>query len=251
MNSKYITATNIIIALCVATYFYSQSQLAQLLPSLKLYFFENPQFSAHQLISHMFMHGGVNHLLMNMLGVWMFGSALERVWRTKRFVIYYLVCGVGAALFYLAINSFQYNSAINEVLNQGVDKTSLLSALQEGKYLSQFDESKAALIYLTTLVGASGALYGLLLGFAWYFPNHKIMLIFLPFPIAAKYFVPALLGIDLLSGVTGFSIFGQNIAHFAHIGGAITGFILLNTFYKKRRVQASYLAESSTVWRKD
>ena len=127
-----------------------------------------------------------------MIALWSFGRVLERVWGNRRFLLFYLVCGIGAAVISMLVDNLILHTQINGAM-----------------------------------VGASGAIYGILVAFALLFPNFKIMLIFLPVPIAAKYFVPVLLLIDLTAGFTGVSIFGQNIAHFAHVGGAIVGAVLV------------------------
>ena len=157
----------------------------------ELYYFAGPHFEFWQLISHMFLHSGPMHLAFNMLALWSFGRILEQQWGETRFLIFYLVCGVGAALVSFLVDYFIFGP------------------------------------FWGATLGASGAVYGLLLAFAMLYPNFKIMLIFLPVPVAAKHFVPILLLIDLTGGVTGFSIFGSNIAHFAHLGGALFGFLMV------------------------
>lgn len=144
-------------------------------------------FQPFQIITHFFAHGGIGHIFFNMFGLVMFGSALEARWGPKRFLFYYIFCALGAAAVQTAIN--HYNGD-----------------------------------YYGGMLGASGALYGLLLAFAMKFPNVELMLIFLPVPIKAKYFVPILIAIDL---VLGFSNAGTGIAHFAHVGGALFGLILI------------------------
>ena len=169
-----------------------------------------------------------------MFGLWMFGQILEKVWGAKKFLIFYLTCGIGAALFYLLIQKLEFNSILASMENAGLIAKDSIALFSDGMYRTDIPESqKAVQIFATPMVGASGAIYGILVAFALLFPNHKLMLIFLPVPIAAKYFVPVLLGLDLFSGVTNINIFGAgNVAHFAHIGGAIVGFLLMLAWRK-------------------
>jgi len=232
INKQYLNATNILIAINVAVFFLTG--MTQGRTGLELYYHQNPQFNPTQFISYMFMHGSINHLLFNMFGLWMFGTWLERLWGAKRFVIFYLATGVGAALIYMAYNNWQFNNAMEIALQSRYSAEQLISTFESGKYFSDVAASAdAAAIFLTPMVGASGAIYGILVAFAWLFPNFKMMLIFLPVPIAAKYFVPGLLALDLFSGVTGFSLFGGNVAHFAHIGGAMIGALLMWFWYDR------------------
>ena len=191
--------TNRLLFVTVFIYFAVQQGLfANTLTGFEMFGWQTSRFEPWQLGTHMFLHGSISHLAFNMLALWSFGRILEKVWGVQRFLIFYLVCGVGAA-----------------IISQLVD---------------QFILGPVSIYSVT--VGASGAIYGLLVAFAIMFPNFKIMLIFLPVPIAAKHFVPVLLLIDLTAGFTGFSIFGQNIAHFAHLGGALVGFLMVN-YYRR------------------
>lgn len=201
---------------------------------LALYFPENENFGIWQFVTHMFMHGGFMHILFNMYALWAFGSPLEQMWGRNKFIFFYFSAGLGAGLIYTAVNYFQFNSIHNDLINIGLRTSDIQSLLTSGKYnsdiLSQIPEQKLMEIYQiynTPAVGASGAIYGVLVAFGMTFPNAKLALIFLPVPISAKYFIPVLIALDLFSGVTGFSIFGGGIAHFAHVGGAIIGFIIM------------------------
>ena len=208
---------------------------------LALYFPENENFGIWQFVSHMFMHGGFMHILFNMYALWAFGSPLEQMWGRNKFIFFYFSAGLGAGLIYTAVNYFQFNSIHNDLVNIGLRTSDIQSLLTSGKYnsdiLSQIPEQKLMEIYQiynTPAVGASGAIYGVLVAFGMTFPNAKLALIFLPVPISAKYFIPVLIALDLFSGVTGFSIFGGGIAHFAHVGGAIIGFIIM-WYWKKNQ----------------
>ena len=234
-QNPYLTLTNILLAITVIIFFISESGVFGKPNLMMLYFIDNPNNRFWQYLSHIFMHGSINHLLFNMIGLWMFGQALEKVWGAKKFLIFYLACGIGAALFYLLIQKLQFNSILSHLAEAGLTAKDSIALFTDGMYRTDIAESqKGVQIFATPMVGASGAIYGILVAFALLFPNHKLMLIFLPVPIAAKYFVPVLLGLDLFSGVTGFSIFGAgNVAHFAHIGGALVGFCLMLLWRKK------------------
>ncbi len=172
----------------LALHYFQNGILFKYLPA---YFPLSSEFKWFQPITHMFGHGGPGHLLFNMIGLYFFGPPLARIWGWKKFLFFYISCGLGAYLAYHGINYLQFAPNFASV---------------------------------PPAIGASGAIYGLLAAFAILYPNAKLMLIFLPIPIAAKYFVPALMAIDLFLGL---SSMNTGIAHFAHLGGAITGFIML------------------------
>jgi membrane associated rhomboid family serine protease len=196
-----------------------------------LYFPRNDHFVWWQLVTNMFMHGGFYHILFNMYALWAFGSPLEMIWGKRRFLLFYFLSGIGAGVIYTLVNVYQFNNLYDAVIATGisaadVDKFLELANLNSSVVPEPFKTSLLQL-YWTPAVGASGAIYGVLVAFGMLFPNAKLALIFLPVPIAAKYFIPVLIALDLFSGITGFSIFGGGIAHFAHIGGAIIGFLLM------------------------
>ncbi len=208
---------------------------------LALYFPKNEHFGIWQYVSHMFMHGSFMHILFNMYALWAFGSPLEQMWGRNKFLFFYFSAGLGAGLIYTGVNYFQFNGIYNELVNSGLQPEAIQNLLQTGRYnpdiLNQVSEAKLTdlfQIYNTPAVGASGAIYGVLVAFGMTFPDAKLALIFLPVPIAAKYFIPVLIAIDLFSGVTGFSIFGGGIAHFAHVGGALIGFIIMKYWQKNQ-----------------
>lgn len=208
---------------------------------LALYFPKNEHFGLWQFVSHMFMHGGFTHILFNMYALWAFGSPLEQMWGRNKFLFFYFSAGIGAGLIYTAVNYFQFNNIFNEMINAGLTSNEIQNLLETGRYntdiLSHISEKRLTdlyQIYNTPAVGASGAIYGVLVAFGMSFPNAKLALIFLPVPIAAKYFIPVLIALDLFSGLTGFSLFGGGIAHFAHVGGAIIGFIMMKYWEKNQ-----------------
>lgn len=219
---------------------------ANLSDLLALHFFENPDFRWWQYVSHMFMHGGMMHLFFNMYALWAFGGPLEKIWGQNKFLFFYFSCGVGAALVHSAVNYYYVQEGIRALSEAGgISPEEIKSVLAEGKYStvweqiipkSTFNDMMSS--YFTAAVGASGAIYGILVAFAMMFPDAKLMLMFIPYPIKAKYFIPILVGLDLFSGITGFSIFGGNIAHFAHVGGALIGFIVM-WYWRKNSFNAN------------
>lgn len=190
-------------------------------------------FRPHQLVSYIFMHGGFNHILFNMFALWMFGSAIENIWGGKRFLIYYMVTGLGAGLIHLGVLEFQFFSIAKDLTTDQM--AVVYDMAKEGVYLPiDLDRDSIdkllSLLYVPT-VGASGAVFGLLLAYGMMFPNTQIYLYFL-FPIKAKYFVIGYGLIELFSGMANRS--GDNVAHFAHLGGMIFGFILIK-FWRRNQ----------------
>jgi len=201
-----------------------------------LFFYENPNFRYWQPLTHMFMHGGIMHILFNMYALWAFGSPLEQIWGRKKFLFFYFSAGLGAALIHTLANYYQVNSASEVLLNAGMSSSEITNMLVTGQYNSGI-LSKVSIetiqsaynSYNTPAVGASGAVYGILVAFGMMFPNAELMLIFFPVPIKAKYFIPLLLIGDLVFGISGAA---TGIAHFAHLGGALFGFIM--AYYWKK-----------------
>lgn len=196
-----------------------------------LYFPENEKFGIWQFATHMFMHGGFSHILFNMYGLWAFGTPLEQMWGRNKFLFFYLSAGLGAGIIYTLVNYYQFNSIYDQLVSIGLSSNDIQNILTTGSYnntiLETISESKLNEFYATyhtPAVGASGAIYGVLVAFGLSFPNAKLALIFFPVPIAAKYFIPVIILGDLFFGMTKYSI--GNVAHFAHIGGAIIGFII-------------------------
>jgi membrane associated rhomboid family serine protease len=208
-----------------------------------LYFPENELFQPWQFLTHMFMHSNESfaHILFNMFALWMFGTAVEQVFGWKKFIIFYLLAGFGAATIQIAFSYYQYNSGLLALLESGITESDIIGLLSNGQYnpnwslvLGDIESTKAfAGSYISPMVGASGAIMGVLVAFGMLFPESKLMLIFLPIPIKAKYFIPAIIALDLFSGLTGQAIFSpSNTAFMAHVGGALTGFLLMY-FWKK------------------
>jgi len=208
---------------------------------LALYFPKNDHFRFWQFVSHMFMHGSFMHILFNMYALWAFGTPLEQMWGRNKFLFFYFSAGIGAGIIYTLVNYYQFNGVYQDLLQIGLSEGDIQQMLSTGQYnsniLTQITEKQISnfyQIYHTPAVGASGAIYGVLVAFGMSFPNAKLALIFFPVPIAAKYFIPVLIALDLFSGVTGFSLFGGGIAHFAHVGGALIGFAMMQ-YWKKNQ----------------
>ncbi|MGJ8667035.1 MAG: rhomboid family intramembrane serine protease [Patiriisocius sp.] len=206
-----------------------------------LYYFENPDFQLWQPITHMFMHdqNSFAHILFNMFGLYMFGSPLEAQWGRNKFLFFYFSAGLGAALIHSLVAYFQVHQGMDALLSAGLSQTEITTLLNTGTYRSSILEVVPVETiqgvyesFNTPAVGASGAIYGVLVAFGLMYPNAELMLIFLPIPIKAKFFIPGILLLDLFSGLTGFSLFGQNIANWAHLGGALFGFIM--AYYWKK-----------------
>lgn len=184
---------------------------------LGLHFFMASDFRPWQLLTYMFMHGNFSHLFFNMFALWMFGATLENIWGAKRFLFYYILCGLGAGLIQEGVQYIEYVTSLSQYQNVNLGG----SIIPMGQYLN----------YMTT-VGASGAIYGLLLAFGLMFPNSMIYLYFLV-PIKAKWFVIGYAVIELFTGI--FSS-GDQVAHFAHLGGMLVGLIILLVWKKKGRL---------------
>ncbi len=201
---------------------------------------KNEHFGFWQFLSHLFMHGGSMHLIFNMYGLWAFGTPLEQMWGKNKFLFFYFSSGIGAGLIYSLINYYQFNSVLEQLIGMGVSVENIQNFLDTGSYgefahlitLDKNDLTDFFSLYHTPAVGASGAIYGILVAFALTFPNVKLALLFFPVPISAKYFVPFIILSDLFFGLTKYSI--GNIAHFAHIGGAAIGF-LIAWYWKKNQ----------------
>jgi membrane associated rhomboid family serine protease len=173
-------------------FFVASQAMPAIEPFLVLYFPTRPEFRVWQIFTHMFMHANFSHILFNMYGLAMFGPPVEYVWGPKRFLQYYLITGLGAFALHMAYTYFYL----------GTDNGALL--------------------------GASGALFGVLAAYAMLYPNNELQLMFIPYPIKAKYFIGGYALIEIFSGIGNRP--GDNTAHFAHVGGALAGFLLITLF---------------------
>ena len=199
---------------------------------LGLHFFMDPDFRPFQFVTYMFMHKDYLHLFFNMFAVWMFGRTLEQVLGSKRFLTYYMVCGIGAGLIQEAVQGVECF-----MLSSAMPEEAVKMVLQDGsgllkEFKNYIEPSMASLnkAINTPCIGASGSVFGILLAFGMLFPNSEMFVFPLPFPIKAKFFVIGYAVIELLSGL---GASGDGIAHFAHLGGMIFGFFLIMYWRKK------------------
>jgi membrane associated rhomboid family serine protease len=200
---------------------------------LGLHYFQSELFYPHQLITYMFMHGSIGHIFFNMFALWMFGNTIENCWGGKKFLIYYLVTGIGAGLIQEAVYGIRIHQIISQLTPEMIDtvKANGLALWQQGMNYKGAMGTLNSLLNAGT-VGASGSVFGLLLAFGMMFPNALIYMYFL-FPIKAKWFVIGYGVIELWLGITNRS--GDNIAHFAHLGGMLFGLILILWWKKKEK----------------
>lgn len=205
-----------------------------------LHYYENPLFQIWQPLTHMFLHGNFSHILFNMIGLWMFGSPLEQLWGKNKFIFFYISSGLGAAALQLLYSSYDFNSIFEVLVNNGFNSEEIINTIKTNRYntnwLSYISEKQLSHLnesFNLSMVGASGALYGIIVAFAFLFPNVSLFLIFIPIPIKAKYFVPILIAVDLFFGVSNSFSIGP-IAHFAHVGGALTGLGMM-LYWKKNQ----------------
>jgi len=211
-----------------------------------LYFPKNEAFQPWQIITHMFMHGGFMHLLFNMFALWMFGSPVEQVLGSKKFLFIYISAGLGAVLFQLAYYYFNYVPLYSELMSSGLTSDQIIQMLTSNETIAGITDNQliklkdAFPLFNASMVGASGCIMGILAAFGMMNPEAKLMMIFLPIPIKAKYFIPGIILLDVISALSGQSFFSpSNTAYMAHVGGAITGFIIMwywkkNQFNKNR-----------------
>lgn len=203
---------------------------------LGLHFIYSDAFNPIQLITYMFVHSPSNfmHILFNMFTLWMFGRVLERVWGSRRFFVYYMICGIGAALVQEGVWALSwrhdYISGIAGLNGLTYSNMQEVVDMAVARGDSQFASAMAAFRAQMVTIGASGAIFGLLLGFAFLFPNMPMYLFFIPVPIKAKYMV---IGYGVLEFFLGVGRSTDTVAHFAHLGGMIFGLILL-LYWKKK-----------------
>tara|TARA_B100000287_G_scaffold385007_1_gene391902 strand:- start:1408 stop:2121 length:714 start_codon:yes stop_codon:yes gene_type:complete len=194
---------------------------------LGLHQFQSKDFMPHQLITHFFMHANFTHLFFNMFALWMFGKVLENVWGGKRFLIYYMITAIGAAALHLAVSQYQIHNIANQF-------PGILELAKDGMYNPANSLSlKLTQLVTTPTVGASGAVFGILLAFGMLFPN-TLLYIYFAVPIKAKYFVIFYGILELYAGLSNNP--ADNVAHFAHLGGMLFGFILLK-YWQKNNTQ--------------
>ncbi len=243
------------VLMLLATFIMQRSGV-DLTEKLGMHYPGSEKFRFYQVITHMFMHGGITHLFFNMFALWMFGRVLESVWGPRRFLIYYFVTGLGAVALHMFVNHLEIssmektltaftNTPAPEILDKFVTRNLSLPSTGLRDFITNWydDPSSAAFasegekIMRQVLqmkmdiptVGASGAVYGVLLAFGMLFPNTQLMLLFPPIPIKAKYFV---IGYGVLELYLGLTNSGGSIAHFAHLGGMLFGFFMIKYWNK-------------------
>ncbi len=248
----------------LATFLFETQNKIDLSTYLGLHYFSSELFYPFQFVTYMFMHGGLFHIFFNMFALLMFGKVLENTWGPKRFLIFYMITGIGAALIYIGYQAFEYHQiqvATQAFLNNSTPEeyisivkthfSAMYSIPENTLVIDQFlidwtnnpdnitfiNRAMGDINQLTTLkentpmVGASGAIFGILIGFGMLFPNTELMLMFIPIPIKAKYAIVLYAVAELFFGVANFA--GDNIAHFAHLGGALFGFIIIKYWQKQ------------------
>ncbi len=180
-----------------------------------LHHYKSNEFRPYQLITHMFMHGSFFHLLFNMLGLWMFGNVLEKVWGSKRFLLFFLICG--------------FVAGVSQMLNYVADYHKIDRVLLDAETMEQYQLA----MRLNCTIGASGAVMGILAAFGYLFPNTQLFIMPIPFPVKAKWAIMGIIALDIFGGVVNTA--NDNVAHFAHVGGALAGFLLVLYWNKTNR----------------
>lgn len=206
----------------IATFVLERSGI-DLTRMLGLHFFLASEFHIYQFITYMFLHGGFTHILFNMFALWMFGSVIERVWGPKKFLFYYICCGVGAG----------FTQELVQYITYSMEGIAAYQYVNAGGVQMTTD----AYINLWTTIGASGAVYGILLAFGMIFPNERLFIIPFPFPIKAKWLIVGYIAIELFSAMSGP---GDGVAHMAHLGGMLFGFLLIRYWQKHPDSSASF-----------
>ena len=207
-----------------ATLLFNKGGSFPLVEHLGVFYFDSPNFRIWQVVTYMFMHSPVSfaHILFNMFALFTFGSSLEMLFGSKRFLNYYLITGLGALVLQMAVQAFEvYQIAGSITINPETYSSTDTHAIR-----------KLQEIYYGPMLGASGAIFGLLIAFGYLFPNAELFILFIPAPVKAKYIIPIYIVLELFLGVAQFS--GDSVAHFAHLGGALFGFILLKIWRIKR-----------------
>lgn len=222
------TVTKNIIIICLLLFlasFLAEKQGIELTDILGLHYFKAPAFKPFQFVTYMFMHGNFMHIFFNMFGLFTFGSVLENAWGPKRFLFYYVFTGLGAAFIQLLVYHYELIPLFEQT-------DQMLSQTKDYIVQSNIIARRNELMNSLVVIGASGSLFGLLIAFGMLFPNAELMMLFLPIPIKAKYFVAIYGAIELFSGISNSP--ADNVAHFAHLGGMLFGFIILMIWRYRR-----------------
>ncbi|MAC95807.1 MAG: rhomboid family intramembrane serine protease [Flavobacteriales bacterium] len=234
---KNLLIVNVLMLLAMFVAYQSGVDLASI---LGLHHWSSDQFMPHQLVTYMFMHGGFAHLFFNMFALWMFGQILENVWGPKRFLIYYMITGIGAGIIQMIVTEIRIQSLISDIdpqLYEMVIREGLEIRKSGQNFVDPIAREVNNLINTST-VGASGAVFGILLAFGMLFPNARLMLLIPPVPIKAKYMVMIYGALELYLGISNNP--ADNVAHFAHLGGMLFGFILIKMWKSDNNQQNFY-----------
>lgn len=206
---------------------------------LGAFYFDSQFFKVWQLVSYMFMHGDFMHIFFNMFALFMFGGVIESRWGTKRFINFYLITGLGAVALQMGVQAYEVYQITGSIVHNPVT-VDLAANMAQVKVPGISEEARNTLIgiYGFPMVGASGAIFGLLVAFGMLYPNTEMYIMFIPIPVKAKFIIPVYILMELSLGVA--RVPGDSVAHYAHLGGALLGFILVklwkdkdnNRFYK-------------------
>lgn len=200
---------------------------------LGAFYFDSPLFKIWQPITYMFMHGGLTHILFNMFALYTFGSVLEAHWGAKRFINFYLITGLGALGLQWAVQAFEIYQITGSAINPGAVTIEWYKQMASLNLTGIAPDKVQTIlgIYSGPMVGASGAIFGLLVAFGMLYPNAELYIMFIPVPVKAKYIIPIYILVELSLGVA--SVAGDSVAHYAHLGGALLGFILVKIWKDK------------------
>jgi membrane associated rhomboid family serine protease len=216
---------------------------------LGLHYVGSSEFKPYQLVTYMFMHGSITHILLNMFALWMFGNAVENFWGAKRFIIFYFICGIGAGLTQEVVQYFYYHHIhhLLEIFSMAPNESDFSSIALKyfgmgvsgsesypGEYVAYLQSAYQQAMNQSVTIGASGAIYGILLAFGMVFPNTRVFFLFFPVPVKAKYAVIIYGVIEVFSAA--YNRPGDDVAHYAHLGGMLFGFFLIMYWRKKRSI---------------
>ena len=207
---------------------------------LGLHFFMASEFQLWQLVTYMFLHAGFTHILFNMFALWMFGCALERAWGARNFLIYYMVCGIGAGMLQEIATGVEYYFVAASLSQEGINEVMLNGADVLNQMMNYTNSGLANLnlILNSSTVGASGAVYGILLGYGVMYPNQLMYIFPFPFPVKTKYMVVGYAAIELVLALANSQ--SDHVAHVAHLGGMLFGLLLIMYWKRKMRKNGYY-----------
>ena len=238
MNNTPTVTKNLIIinALCFFAAIVAGKHGIDLNDVLGLHYFESEKFKLYQLFTYMFMHSGFEHIFFNMFAVWMFGRVLETVWGPQRFLFFYILCGMGAGIIQEIVQYFQFIPYYADMTQLSALAPNEMVNIDGNMYTAAQWLSRYMRVINVATVGASGAVYAVLMAFGMLFPNQPMYIIPFPMPIKAKWMITGYILIELYLGLTG----NDGIAHFAHLGGMIFGFFLIVYWKKKGTFHGRY-----------